>query len=705
MQRFFPSAMLLLAFVMFSPAGTPELQAQDSIRVMYWNLLNFPSAGAVNRQDSMAPVLAFVQPDLILVNELESAGGANDMLSMLNGLGLGPWARSSFVSNQSGVNNLQNLAFYRSDRLTLLGQEEILTDLRDINEYRFESNGGTRFDAYAAHLKAGTGSTNETRRESAINNFKSYISSNPGAPFKLFGGDLNVYTSSEDAYQALLNDAQSTRSTSFGTGASGGMDDRFDHIVLSQSILADTGAVRYLSGSYQAVGNDGNHFNQAVNDGFNAAVPADVADALFQSSDHLPVVLELVLDAGSDTTAPPSGGGCGSIFFSEYIEGSSNNKAIELYNPSDDPVSLAGYEISIYNNGNTAPNNTEILSGTLAGQGTYRIVNSSADPALLALADITSSVTFYNGDDALVLFKDGVAVDAIGTIGVDPGSNWPVGSGSTSEHTLVRKPEVTEGEPDWAIGATQWNVFPQNTFSFFGAHTGDPCSTAACDAATAPSNPVSSIGPSGVTVAWDELPGAVKCEVNGRPLGAPNFAKVRGDVPPHAFFIPAGALNPGTDYEWKVRCACSLSPLVTTPFSPLDNFTWPLLRSQQRREMPPAEATLSVHPNPACSQVVVLRTPLQHELQPSGNAANRTEQAGAESTASAQAQAMGEAPKTPPSWTVYRASGEPFASGIWPDDGTRLVLDCSTWPTGQYYVHSPTGGGFPSAFARFSIAR
>lgn len=705
MHRFLTS-LLLLSLLVFRPQGENGLQAQDSIRVMYYNLLNFPSAGAANRQDSMAPIVAHIQPDLILVCELESAGGGNDFLGMLNGLGLGPWASAAFVSNQSGVNNLQNLAYYRSDRLSLEGQDVILTDLRDINEYRFQSTGGTRFDAYVAHLKAGTGSTNEGRRESAINAFKSHLAINPGAPFKLFGGDLNLYTSSEDAYQALLNDApiqfgdpinrpgswsnsfsyadihtQSTRSTSFGTGASGGLDDRFDHIVLSQSILADTGAVRYLSGSYDAVGNDGSHFNQAINNGFNAAVPASVADALHQSSDHLPVVLDLILDAGSDTsTGPPTSGGCSGLFFSEYIEGSSNNKALELYNPGSDPVSLAGYEISVFNNGNSSATNTEILSGTVPGMGTYRIVNSSADAALLGLADMTSSVTFYNGDDALVLYKDGVAVDAIGVVGVDPGSSWPVGSGSTSEYTLVRKAAVTEGQTDWAIGATQWDVYPQNTFSFYGAHTGEPCATPdSCSASTPPANPVSTIGPSGVEVAWDPLPGALKCEVNGRPLGNPGFAKVRGDVPPHLFFVPSGALNPGTTYEWKVRCACTLSPLVATPFSTLDTFTWPLLRGEQEDPVQRAEEVLvDIFPNPASEQVILTRS--LADVSPSVLEGTRT-------------------------WTVYNAFGQTVASGRWPSNAAPLHIDCSTWPVGHYRIYSPANAAGKILFGSFAIVR
>ena len=64
----------------------------------------------------------------------------------------------------------------------------------------------------------------------------------------------------------------------------------------------------------------------------------------------------------------------------------------------------------------------------------------------------------------------GDTLDAIGVIGEDPGTNWPVGIGATSEFTLVRKVEVTGGTTDWALGATQWDVYPQNTFDYLGMH-------------------------------------------------------------------------------------------------------------------------------------------------------------------------------------------------------------------------------------------
>jgi len=103
---------------------------------------------------------------------------------------------------------------------------------------------------------------------------------------------------------------------------------------------------------------------------------------------------------------------CGSateLFISEYVEGSSYNKAIEIYNGTGAAVNLGagGYAIDIYFNGSTSPGTTIQLSGTLADGDVYVVADDGADPAILAVADQTSTSNFFNGDDAVVLRKGG----------------------------------------------------------------------------------------------------------------------------------------------------------------------------------------------------------------------------------------------------------------------------------------------------------
>ena len=183
-------------------------------------------------------------------------------------------------------------------------------------------------------------------------------------------------------------------------------------------------------------------------------------------------------------TATLTAQNCGDLFISEYLEGSSNNKALEIYNPTSSAINMSSYSVKAYNNGGTSVSNfINLPNKMLAAGDVYVIANGSAVASILAVSDTTSTVTFYNGDDAIVLFKNTDTLDIIGIVGVDPGTNWPVGTGATSEYTLVRKSTVQGGQKDWAIGATEWDVYPQNTDTDLGMHTsncmtvpGGPCS-------------------------------------------------------------------------------------------------------------------------------------------------------------------------------------------------------------------------------------
>ena len=184
----------------------------------------------------------------------------------------------------------------------------------------------------------------------------------------------------------------------------------------------------------------------------------------------------------SDTTLPvycweectacaPAVTGCDELFFSEYLEGSGNNKVLELYNPTSSAISMSTYEILRFNNGGTNPSTMTFPSSlSIPAYGTYVIANPSSASTILASADTTSTITYFNGDDALVLMNSTDTIDIIGVVGFDPGSSWPVDTGSTANHTLVRKASVSAGQKDWSIGATEWDVYPSNTEIYLGSH-------------------------------------------------------------------------------------------------------------------------------------------------------------------------------------------------------------------------------------------
>jgi plastocyanin len=190
----------------------------------------------------------------------------------------------------------------------------------------------------------------------------------------------------------------------------------------------------------------------------------------YQCDPHLSLGMTGTITVNPAPTQP-----CSELFFSEYIEGSSNNKALEIYNPTSGPINLANYTVYRANNGSTTPSSSGILtlSGMLASGDVYVIGNAQGNSAILAASDTLSSLTWFNGDDALWLTNNvsGDTVDIFGVIGVDPGSSWPVGTGSTQNHTLVRKSTVDAGTKDWTVSATQWDVYPQDTTMYLGAHT------------------------------------------------------------------------------------------------------------------------------------------------------------------------------------------------------------------------------------------
>ena len=175
------------------------------------------------------------------------------------------------------------------------------------------------------------------------------------------------------------------------------------------------------------------------------------------------------------------------LFFSEYIEGSSNNKALEIYNNTGATVDLSAYEVQMFFNGNTNAALTIALQGTLPDGEVYVLAHSAAHPDILAVADQTNGAGWFNGDDAVALLYGGNPIDVIGQIGVDPGSQWGTGDTATANKTLRRMTSVTEGDADGYDAfdpAQQWEGFAQDTFAGLGQYSdnNNPGPTEECGA-------------------------------------------------------------------------------------------------------------------------------------------------------------------------------------------------------------------------------
>ncbi|WP_276975034.1 choice-of-anchor D domain-containing protein, partial [Flavobacterium filum] len=172
-------------------------------------------------------------------------------------------------------------------------------------------------------------------------------------------------------------------------------------------------------------------------------------------------------DFGTNNTAED-------LIISEYIEGTSNNKLIEIFNGTGSAVNLSDYQLRLYGNGSTTPVSA-VLSGTL-NNGETRVYQNSQQAIYAGAATSLNTVINFNGDDAVALYKISTAalIDVFGVIGNDPGTAWTVGGKTTLDRTLVRNASVSQGAASTAgfptLG-TEWTEFPVNTVSDLGSHT------------------------------------------------------------------------------------------------------------------------------------------------------------------------------------------------------------------------------------------
>lgn len=187
---------------------------------------------------------------------------------------------------------------------------------------------------------------------------------------------------------------------------------------------------------------------------------------------------------------------CDQVFISEYIEGWSNNKAIEIYNPTGAAIDMSDYRLERYSNGATAADENQKveLSGTIAPNDVLVYVLDKQDPdgvdfeapvwdELAEKADVwlcpvyaENNAMYFNGNDAMVLrqISTNTVMDIFGVIGEDPGAaGWDE---ITQNHTLVRRPEVTTGDvvaTDAFDVLAVWDSLEVNTFDELGQHVCD----------------------------------------------------------------------------------------------------------------------------------------------------------------------------------------------------------------------------------------
>ena len=382
MKRKTPFILLLLV-CMALPAW-----AQDTLTVMQYNLLyygNYNSGFAdcyetnnnTQRKDECIRTLVdYVKPDIFTVCEFgATAALQNDFLRHnLNVNGVTYWKSDNIINYANS--NIINHIFYNSQKLGLSKHIALRTDPRDTDIYELYlktkslAAGDTiKLVCIVAHPKAGMGY--ESNRRALMQVAMDYVNQHYPHDNALIMGDFNMYGASESGYRLLTQTysnpevlfidplgsagvgewncngqfaayhTQSTRSYSDECFSSGGLDDRFDFILMADEIKFSYNHLRYVNNSYHAVGNDGRHYNQSVNQGNNTAVPAEVAEALFDGSDHLPVTMKIAVDVHlgvEDLEAQ-------SLYATVAPNPASDRAVVSFFNPSQGQVQLELYSL------------------------------------------------------------------------------------------------------------------------------------------------------------------------------------------------------------------------------------------------------------------------------------------------------------------------------------------------------------------------
>jgi endonuclease/exonuclease/phosphatase family metal-dependent hydrolase len=329
------------------------------------------------KDECIRTIVDFVKPDIFTVCEFGATQQLqnNFLRHNLNINGADYW-QSDNIINIAG-SNIINHIFFDSRKMGLKRHVALRTNPRDTDIYELYlktpslAAGDTiRLVCIVAHPKAGMGY--ESDRRALMQIAMDYVNQNYPTDNVLIMGDFNMYGASEPGYRLLTQTysnpsicfmdplalvggvgewnnnsqfapfhTQSTRSYSDECFSSGGLDDRFDFILMADEIAFSYNHMRYVQGSYHAVGNDGYHFNMSVNQNYNSSVPADVAEALYDSSDHLPVTMKIAVDVhlGVDDNETQN------LYATVAPNPASDKAVVHFFNPSQGLVQFEMYSL------------------------------------------------------------------------------------------------------------------------------------------------------------------------------------------------------------------------------------------------------------------------------------------------------------------------------------------------------------------------
>tara|TARA_B100000963_G_scaffold359341_1_gene386431 strand:+ start:113 stop:1618 length:1506 start_codon:yes stop_codon:yes gene_type:complete len=305
----------ILFFIFILLINILDLKSQDTVKITTYNLLRFGSN--TNRNLDFKKVTDYIKADLYITQELTNNSGVTNFLNNVLNKDANKFLSAKFYDDT----DIDQALFYNKNKFEILSTSKIEGDPRNIVAYRLKHIQTEKiFFVFNLHMKASQGSSNQQRRYNQVEQLINYTQQMNEDHFYVVAGDFNIYSTNEPAYQKFFettstgygkfNDlvkvegtyrnpeyaiyhTQSPRTSQFGSGAPGGMDDRFDYILFSDSLI-NSNKTFVIKDSYEVIGNDGNHYDMAINVSPNSAVSQELADALHDASDHLPVSVDLV---------------------------------------------------------------------------------------------------------------------------------------------------------------------------------------------------------------------------------------------------------------------------------------------------------------------------------------------------------------------------------------------------------------------------
>lgn len=522
------STLALLAF------ATQSAHAQTRLRLMAANT----TSG--NNQSYEGPGIRIFQalkPDIVAIQEFKYLTSSTADLRTFVDTAFG----TEYTYFRESGGGIPNGIISRYPILAAGEWEDPNVSDRDFAWARIDIPGSKDLWVVSVHLLT----SGATIRNTQANLLVDFVQANvPAGDYFALGGDFNTDNRSESCistFSAIVNTAAPypvDRNNNGNTNASRAKP--YDWMLVDSDLHALRTALVVGSSSFT----NGLVFDSRVYSPLSEVAPVQSGDSGATAMQHMAVVRDFLVPDGTPTpsptpspspspsvsptaspTASPSPTGptptpsvspspsntptaspspvptAGTLIFSEYIEGSGNNKAFELWNPTGSTIDLTGWSVTIYRNGSSTPETLVSLTGTIPCNGVRKYVFSGASASLNALADVIFTTSPWSGDDALGLVSPSGLVDSIGQSGFDPGTSWSANGVATGEQTLLRKPDVRSGDTNLSDAfdpSATWLSTPQDTFTNFGTSpdpTANPCATAT-PSVTPSASPTASPSPS-----------------------------------------------------------------------------------------------------------------------------------------------------------------------------------------------------------------